>query len=83
MGIFEFPFILIAVLSLVLILLLFFFAGNRKKSGGRLTPLASVGFGCMIAGIVFGENRWLGYSLMAAGVLFAIADAVLKMRKKG
>jgi hypothetical protein len=30
--------------------------------------------GCIVAGILFGENRYLGYGVMAAGVIIAVID---------
>ena len=47
-------------------------AGNRN----RLTPLAGLALGLVIAGLVFGEERWLGYGLFAVGVILAVVDMV-------
>lgn len=80
MSQFEFPFILIACAVLLIILALVLLFGKQKEKK-RLTPLASLAFACMIAGIVFGENKILGYGLMALGVILAIVDAYLKSRK--
>ncbi len=53
-----------------------------RKGGGRpLTPLASVAFALVLAGIIFGENRAVGYSLIGVGVAVAIADMYLKGRR--
>jgi asparagine N-glycosylation enzyme membrane subunit Stt3 len=73
-------FIAIAVLALLVIAVLFFLV--KKEPGHKpLTPLASLAFACLIAGMVFGENRLLGYSLFGAGVVLAALDAVNKMKK--
>ncbi len=50
--------------------------GNRN----RLTPLAGLALGLVIAGLVFGEERWLGYSLFAIGVIVAVVDMVQRSR---
>jgi hypothetical protein len=54
---------------------------SRKKEPARLSELAALAFGLVIAGIVFGENRALGYSLMGAGVLLAVVDIIRKRQK--
>ena len=70
--------ILIAVLVIVAVLVIFV---NRGKRGSRLTPLASLAFGFVLAGIFFGENRLVGYSLMGIGVILAIVDIFNRSRK--
>ena len=75
-------FIVIAVLAFLAIGAVVFLRGGGGV-GQRLTPLASIAFVLIIVGIVFGDNRALGYSLMGAGVLVAFADIVLKRRGGG
>lgn len=53
--------------------------GHRHK---RLTPLGGVAFACVVAGVVFGENRSLGLFLLGAGVLLAVLDAALRLRDR-
>lgn len=53
-------------------------AGNEK----RITPLASLAFGFVLAGIVFGEDRVVGYGLMGIGVLLAVIDIVNRSRRR-
>lgn len=60
------------VVLMIIALLVFFVSRNRKET--RLTPLASLAFGFILAGILFGDNRSIGYSLMGVGVLLAIVD---------
>jgi hypothetical protein len=80
MSQFQFPFILIACAALLIIFAVVFLLGKPKEKK-RLTPLASLAFAFIIAGIIFGENKIFGYSLMALGVILAICDAILKSRK--
>jgi hypothetical protein len=54
----------------------FVFLVGKKRSLNRLTPLASLAFALVIAGMLFSEGRWLGYSLMGAGILAAVLDIV-------
>jgi hypothetical protein len=69
----------IAVLAVVAILV-FFMRG--KKAENRITPLAGVAFAFVLAGILFGEDRLLGYSLMGIGVILAAADILNRSRSK-
>ena len=72
-------YILIAVVAFLAIGVLVLMPGGRSF-GQRLTPLASIAFILIVAGVVFGDNRTLGYSLMGAGVLVAVADIIIQRR---
>lgn len=66
-------YIAIAILALLVIAVLVFLAGKTRKEK-NLTPLAGLAFAFVLAGILFGEDRWIGYGLMGIGVLFAVVD---------
>jgi len=68
------------VVLAVIAILIFFVAKNSKEK--RLTPLASLAFGFVLAGILFGEDRFLGYALMGVGVILALVDMFNKLKKK-
>lgn len=68
----------VAVLAIVA-LLLFLVGKNRRRK--RLTPLAGLAFGFILAGILFGENRLIGYSLLGVGVLLAVIDMFNKSKE--
>jgi lipopolysaccharide export LptBFGC system permease protein LptF len=67
------------VVLAVIAFLVFFVNKNRKRE--RLTPLASLAFAFVLAGIFFGDNRLIGYGLMGVGVLLAVIDIFNKSRK--
>jgi len=73
-------YIAISIVVLAIIALLVFFV-NKKKKGKKLTPLASLAFGFILAGIIFGDDRLISYSLMGVGVILAIIDMIKKLRK--
>jgi len=54
---------------------------TRKKMKKPLSPLAGLAFAFIIAGLIFGENRLIGYSLMGVGVVFAVVDIVKRTKK--
>jgi hypothetical protein len=58
------------VILAIVALLVFFVSKNRKEN--RLTPLAGLAFGFVLAGIFFGNDRLIGYGLMGVGVLIAL-----------
>jgi len=75
-------FILMAIAALVMIAGVLLFTRSRRKETKALTPLAGLAFACIVGGIVFGEERWLGYGLIGAGVVLSIIDAILNSKKR-
>lgn len=73
-------YILIAIIVLLLIAIIVFFTRKDKKQK-KLTPLAILSFVFVIAGICFGDDRIIGYSLITIGILFAVIDIVIKSKK--
>jgi asparagine N-glycosylation enzyme membrane subunit Stt3 len=73
------PYIAISVAAL-LVLAVLAYATARSRRPGRLTPLAGLAFVFILAGILFGEQRLLGYGLMGFGVLLALIDIINKSR---
>ena len=73
------PWIMIAVAVMIVILAIIFF--KRKKKPEKLSALAGLAFAFIIAGIVFGDDRILGYCLIGAGVFLAVLDMLKSMKK--
>ena len=73
-------YIAISIIVLAIIASLLFFI-NKNKKDKKLTPLASYAFVFVLAGIIFGENKLLGYALMGTGVILAIIDMVNTYKK--
>jgi hypothetical protein len=74
-------YIAVSIVVLAITALLVFFVSKNKKDK-KLTSLAGLAFGFILAGIIFGENRLIGYSLMGVGVILAIIDIVKKLKSK-
>jgi len=66
-------FILISIVVILIVAVLVFFV-SRNRAENHLTPLAGLAFGFILAGILFGEIRLLGYGLMGVGVIIAVID---------
>lgn len=74
-------YIFVSVIVLAVVALLFFFV---RKSGreNRLSTLASIAFAFVLAGILFGDDGLIGYSLMGVGVLLAVIEIFNKSKRK-
>ncbi|MDF2157073.1 hypothetical protein [Algoriphagus sp. CAU 1675] len=75
----ELTYIVVLVLVLGLVFIMFFVRKDKDQKG--LSPIAGLAFALVIAGIFFGENQLVGYSLIALGVALAIWDIIKKARK--
>ncbi len=71
--------IVISISALIVIVLLMLAVRGRQYS--KPSNLAILGLALVVLGIIFGDTRAVGYSLMGAGVLLSIVDA-LRHRKK-
>ncbi|HSN60265.1 MAG TPA: hypothetical protein VLR49_04995 [Ferruginibacter sp.] len=49
-----------------------------------MSPLAGLSFVIMLAGIIFGDEQWYGYGLMAVGISLAILaiSRINKLKRK-
>jgi hypothetical protein len=65
---------------LILAILYFFLNKNRRKT--MLTPLSGLAFGFVLAGILFGGDRILGYTLMGVGLILAVTDIFVRRKSK-
>ena len=74
-------FIVMSVVALAVIALFAVFARKSKKDR-KFTPLAGLAFGFILAGIIFGDNRLFGYSLIGVGVILAVIDIFRKLKGK-
>ena len=61
----------LAVIAAVVLLL---FSTGRFNQQNKITPIAGLAFSFVISGILFGDDRILGYSLLAIGVMLAVVD---------
>ena len=74
-------YIAVSIVVLAVIALLVVFKDQSRKEN-RLTPLAGLAFGFVLAGIFFGRDRLIGYSLLGIGVILAVIDIFKKLKSK-
>jgi uncharacterized membrane protein len=68
---------LVSIVSVALIIMLLF-VWRRDKETNKLSQLAYLAFGFILAGLYFSGNPVLGYGFMIIGVIVAIIDALRK-----
>lgn len=74
-------YIAISLVALVIIAILVFVV-SRNKQANKLTPLAGLAFGFVLAGLFFGDEGLVGYSLFGVGIILAIIDIARKLKNK-
>jgi lipoprotein signal peptidase len=74
-------YIAISIIALLIIAALVFFVKKNKKQK-RLSTLADLSFIFVIAGIVFSDDRLIGYGLISVGIILAVVDIIMKSKKK-
>jgi hypothetical protein len=73
--------IVLSIIVLVIVALLVFIAAKSQKPK-KLSPIASLAFGFILAGIIFGDDRLIGYSLLGIGVILSVVDIIRLERSK-
>lgn len=73
-------YIAFAIVVLAVIAIITFFL-NKNKKEKRLSELAGFSFAFVIAGIIFGDNRLIGHSLIGIGVIIAVVDIIEKSKQ--
>jgi asparagine N-glycosylation enzyme membrane subunit Stt3 len=68
--------IAIAIIALVVIMVLLLI--SRRKGKQLLNPsnLLVLGMSLVVLGIIFGDDRLIGYSFIGVGVLLSVIDAI-------
>ena len=74
-------YVAVSIAVLAVVALLVFFVSRRRRAN-RLTPLAGLAFGFIVAGILFGDSRLIGYSLLGIGVVLAVIDMTRRSKSK-
>jgi hypothetical protein len=66
--------IAIAIVALVVIVVLLLIGRGRQYH--KPSNLAILGMSLVVLGIIFGDDRIIGYSFIGVGVLLSIIDAI-------
>ena len=76
----EIAWISTSIIALIIIFAVVFFVRKNKKNE-RLSPLAGLSLFLVLAGILFGDSRVIGYSFIGVGIILAIIDILIKAKK--
>ena len=71
-------FIVISIVTLAIVAILFLAARKNKM---KLTPLAGLAWAFVLVGIIFSEDRLIGYGLMGVGVVLALIDMFIQSKR--
>ncbi len=71
-------YIILSIAVLVFVVILFLAA---RKKGKKLTPFVGFAWALVLAGIIFSEDRLIGYSLIGAGVALAVIDMYIAPKR--
>lgn len=74
-------YVAIVILALGVIAILAYQTRKQEKEK-RLSPLVGLAFAFVLAGLFFGEDRWLGYGLMGIEIVLAVIDISMKSKKQ-
>lgn len=72
-------YIIIAIIVLAIIAI-FIFLTRKKKN--KISTLAAIAFAFILAGIIFSNDRIIGYSLIVIGIILAVVDMIKKSGNK-
>jgi len=64
----------ISIIALVVIVVLLLIA--RGKQYRKPSNLAILGMSLVVLGIIFGDDRLIGYSFIGVGVILSVIDAI-------
>lgn len=73
-------YIAISIVALAIIAVVLFVV-RGKKPERKLSRIGALSFFLVLAGIIFGESRLVGYSLIGGGIILAVIDIIRKMKK--
>jgi hypothetical protein len=77
---FSDPFIITGLVVLVILAIIFVY-GLKKRSQKQPSRIAFVAMFLVIAGILFGEDPYLGYGLLGAGIVLGVVDILIGLKK--
>jgi hypothetical protein len=70
--------IAISIIALVVIVVLLLIARGRQYQ--QPSNLAILGLSLVVLGIIFGDNRLIGYPLIGVGVFLSVIEAIRNRR---
>ena len=69
----------LVVLLIILIFEIFTLKKKKRKKSSKLATFAMI---LVILGIIFGDNRLIGYGFIGVGVILSVIDIIKNLKKK-
>ena len=69
----------VVVLAVIAIFVIYTIKKKKQKQPSKLVML---GMTLVVLGIIFGDDRLIGYSFIGAGVLLSIIDIIKNLKKE-
>jgi membrane-bound ClpP family serine protease len=77
------PYILMALVAgAIVVLLALAMMFRMKRERKPMSKLGAISLVFVIAGILFNENRLVGYGLIGVGLLLAVIDIFIKIKRR-
>ena len=73
--------IAISIIALTIIVVLLLLARERGGQYPKPSNLVMIGMSLVVLGIIFGDDRLIGYSFIGVGILLSVVDAIRKRKK--
>ncbi len=73
--------IAISIIALIIIVVLLIIARGRGRHYSKPSNLAILGMSLVVLGIIFGDDRLIGYSFIGVGILLSIVDTIRNRKK--
>jgi len=74
--------IAVSIVALVVIVALLLISRRGGRQYPRPSNLALVGMSMVVLGIIFGDDRLIGYSFIGVGIIISVVDAIFSRKKK-
>jgi hypothetical protein len=72
--------IAISIIALVVIMVLLLISRRKRRQILNPSNLLILGMSLVVLGIIFGDSRAIGYSLIGVGVLLSVIEAIRNRR---
>ena len=71
----------ISIAALIIVVVLLLISRGKEKQLRKSSSLTTFGVTLVVLGIIFSDDRWIGYSFMGFGVLLSVVDGFRSLRK--
>jgi uncharacterized membrane protein len=77
----ELLWVAISIIALIVVVVLLIITRRSEKQYPKPSNLMILGMSLVVLGIIFGDDRLIGYSFIGVGVLLSVVDAIRNRRK--